>query len=263
MQITVCEFPDEPERQRTAWSDLVEYLKVHRSDIVMLPEMPFCTWLFIGDAVDPVQWRDAVAAHDAMIGRLPELGVDMVLSSRPVTRGERRLNEAFVWTAQSGYRGVRSKWYLPDAPDGRETIWFDQGDRNFSPVCVGDVRIGFQLCSEIVYAEHAREIGLTGAHLIAQPRATGGNRRWPIASSMSAVTSGCFVASANRRSFDRDWFQGGSWVLSPDAELLAETTKDSPFATAAIDPRQAELAKSTYPRDMHRMYAAKPTPTVR
>lgn len=255
LKVTVCDFPDEPDRQERAWSDLASYLKAQPSDVVVLPEMPFCYWLFVGDAVDPALWQQAVSAHDRMIVRMPELGGAMVLSSRPVSRGPRRLNEAFVWTPSSGYRGVRAKWYLPDAPDGRETLWFDRDKHNFAPVSVDGMKVGFQLCSEMMYPEHAREIGLAGGHLIAQPRATSGNRRWPIAASMSAVASGCFVVSANRRSFQRDWFPGGGWIISPEAEVLAQTSSDQPFATATIDLSQADAAKASYPRDMHRMYA--------
>ncbi|MGH1477728.1 MAG: nitrilase-related carbon-nitrogen hydrolase [Geminicoccales bacterium] len=80
-------------------------------------------------------------------------------------------------------------------------------------------KVGFQLCCEMVYVLHAREIGLEGGHLIVQPRATGGHRRWPIASAMSAVTSGCFIASANRRSHDRDWFAGGAGLWHPTRRL--------------------------------------------
>jgi N-carbamoylputrescine amidase len=255
MRITVCDFPDEMSRKESAWSTLTEYLARHPSDILVLPEMPFCYWAFVGNEVDPAVWREAVEAHDAMIARMPELGARLVLGSRPIERGARRLNEAFVWSADSGYHGIRAKWYLPDAPDGRETIWFHRGDRDFAPVLYDGVSIGFQLCSEMMYPEHAREIGLRGGHLIAQPRATGGSRRWPLAAAMSAVTSGCVVVSANRSSFERDWFAGGSWLISPEGDVLAETTAERPFATASIDIADAMRAKDRYPRDMRRAYA--------
>lgn len=255
MKVTVCDFPDEMDRKESAWSELVAYLTETPSDVVVLPEMPFCYWVFDGNRVDPSQWSAAVHAHQDMIARMAELPAKMVLSSRPIDRHGRRLNEAFVWSENKGYQAVRAKWYLPDAPDGRETVWFEQGDRHFTPISLEGMSVGFQLCSEMIYVEHAREIGLEGAHLIAQPRATGGHARWRTAAAMSAVTSGCFVASANRRSYDRDWFSGGSWIISPNMDCLAETTDCLPFATAVIDLKQAECAKEEYPCDMHRTYA--------
>ena len=67
---------------------------------------------------------------------------------------------------------------------------------------------------------------------------------------MAAVMSGCFVASANRRSEDNQTFAGNSLLVSPDGEVLAETTADEPWLTVNIDPDEADRAKSTYPRNV-------------
>jgi len=243
IRLTVCEFPDAIERKESAWVSLIRYVREAGSQIVVLPEMPFCEWIFVGDTIDTAAWRHAVEAHDQMIGRLSELNVPWIMSSRPIERDQKRLNEAFIWSAQDGYRAVRCKWYLPNAPVARESLWFDQGDKHFEPAPVASLRAGFQLCSEMMYPEHARELGRAGAHLIAQPRAAGAGHRWYTAAAMCAVTSGSFVASANRRSTTRNWFVGGSWLISPEAELLAATNADQPFATVVIDVHAAELAK--------------------
>ena len=145
---------------------------------------------------------------------------------------------------------------MPDVPIARETLWFSQGDRKFAPVTNDTLRVGFQLCSEIMFPEHAREIGIAGAHLISHPRAGGVGRRWRAACELSAVISGCYLASANRRSYDRDLFSGASWLFSPEAALLAETSVARPFVTTEIDLTVAERAKETYPRDMQRAYFA-------
>lgn len=254
MKVTICEFPDETAHKMKAWDALVAHTVSAQPEVVVLPEMPFCGWIFVGHAVDLDQWREAMNQHDRMIERFSELKCRWVLTSRPIERDGLRLNEAFMWSAESGYQAVRSKWYLPDLPIARESIWFSQGDRNFSPVSCGPLRVGFKLCSEMMFLEHSREIGFANAHLIAHPRATGDGKRWQAATEMSAITSGCYVASANRRSYDRRLFTGGSWLLSPEASLLAETTAESPFITAEIDISFAEKAKTTYPRDLQKMY---------
>jgi N-carbamoylputrescine amidase len=254
MKVTVCDFPDELDRKDAAWRALADYVAKAAPDLVVLPEMPFCPWIFVGDTVDQGLWQDALERHDVMVERLKELACGWVMTSRPVADNGRRVNEAFIWSRGTGYRPVRRKWYLPDAAVARETVWFNHGDRNFSPVDAGSIEVGFQLCSEMMFPEHAREIGFCGAHLIVQPRATGGAKRWKVASEMSAVASGCYIATANRRSHERDWFAGGSWVLSPEAHCLAETSPEVPFATAVIDLAVAEKAKQQYPRDLQRMY---------
>ncbi|HEY3112071.1 MAG TPA: carbon-nitrogen hydrolase family protein [Gemmatimonadaceae bacterium] len=229
----------------------MRFLRTSPTDVVMLPEMPFCAWqMFMTRTIDPKVWEAALTVHDVMIARFPELNAGAVLSSRPVERQGKRLNEAFFWTPERGYRGIRTKFYLPDEPDGRESTWFARGDRSFTPIAVGPLTVGFQICTELLFTEPAREIGRRGAHLIAAPRATGGHRRWNMAACMAAVMSGCFVASANRRSDDSAAFAGRSWLVSPEGEILGETSADVPYLTVEIDLEEANRAKDTYPRNL-------------
>lgn len=251
MRITVCELPDETARREAAWADLVRYMRASPTDVVVLPEMPFCEWaMFRKRTVDLAAWRSALAGHDAMIARLGELETGTVLSSRPVELRGKRLNQAFAWTREGGYRGARAKFYLPDEPDGWEASWFDRGDREFSTESTGRVRVGFQLCTELLFSQAAWQIGQRGGQLIAAPRATGGHRRWPMAVCLAAIMAGCFVASTNRRSYDNDAFAGRSWLVSPEGEILLETSADSPFLTADVDFAAVAAARETYPRNL-------------
>lgn len=251
VKLTVCEFPDEAARHERAWTDLVRTLRAAPTDVLVLPEMPFVEWrVFANDTVDPAAWRATLAAHDTMEARFGELAAGVVLGSRPVERGGARLNQAFAWTHGGAYSGARAKYWLPDEPDGREATWFARGDRSFAPLSVGSLRVGFQLCTELLFVERAREIGRAGAQLIAAPRATSGHRRWPMAAGMAAIASGCFVATANRRSYDADTFAGRSWIVSPEGETLAETTADAPVVTVDVDLADVARAKRTYPRTL-------------
>jgi N-carbamoylputrescine amidase len=251
VKITICELPDETARREAAWTELVRYLRANPTDVVVLPEMPFCEWeMFRKRSVDPAAWRDALTAHDTMTARFGELQTRLVLSSRPVESRGKRLNQAFCWTREGGYRGARAKYYLPEEPDGWEATWFARGDGTFPLETAGGVKIGFQLCTELLFTQAAWEIGHGGGHLIAAPRATGGHQRWPMAASLAAIMAGAFVASTNRRSYDNDAFAGRSWLVSPEGEILLETSADSPFLSAEIDLADAERAKRTYPRNI-------------
>ena len=251
MRITVCELPDETARRDVAWAELVRHLRAHSTDVVVLPEMPFCEWeMFRKRTVDLAAWRSALVAHDTMMARLGELETGTVLASRPIELDGKRLNQAFAWTREGGYHGARAKYYLPDEPDGWEASWFDRGERAFPPARVGSLSVGFQLCTELLFSQAAWEIGQQGAQLIAAPRATGGHRRWPVAACLAAIMAGCFVASANRRSYDSDAFAGRSWLVTPEGEILLETSADSPFLTAEIDLTAVDHARRTYPRNL-------------
>ena len=54
MKITICELPDERGRRESAWAELVRCLRGNPTDVVVLPEMPFCEWeMFRKRSVDP------------------------------------------------------------------------------------------------------------------------------------------------------------------------------------------------------------------
>lgn len=176
MKLTVCEFPDETQHKEAAWAALVHYLQASPTDVVVLPEMPFADWkTFMTKTIDPIAWRQTLTSHDTMIPRLGELRADIVLASRPIEQQGKHLNQAFVWTREGGYQGAHTKYYLPDEPDGWEATWFDQGDLDFTPLMVGNLHIGFQLCTEMLFTEPAWAMGRAGAQLIAAPRATSGH----------------------------------------------------------------------------------------
>lgn len=176
MKVTVCEFPDERRLKESAWSRLSRHCKDSQTEIVVLPEMPFCDWaMFMSKDVDLEGWREAVSLHDAQIEKMEELGGASVLSTRPIEVAGNRLNQAFAWIPSDGYIGGHCKYYLPDEPDGWEATWFQQGDLNFSPLDVHNIRVGFQICTELLFSDTSREIGKAGAHLIAAPRATSGS----------------------------------------------------------------------------------------
>ena len=249
MRLTIYDFPDEDDQKATGWSKLVNHTRRWPTDVVVLPEMPFSDWrMFMEKRVDDAAWRRTVAAHDAMVARFAELNAQAVLSSRPVQIGDKRLNQAFAWTRDGGYHGARSKFFLPDEPDGWEATWFDQGDLDFTPTDIGVAKVGFQLCTELLFSDRSREIGQRGGTLIAAPRATSDHRRWPAAARMAAVMSGCFVASANRRSVSVGSWPGRSWVVSPEGEFLAATSKSRPIIGVDIDLADSDVAKTTYPR---------------
>lgn len=248
LRATVCELPCVSVRGGY-WSALADHLRKARSDLLVLPEMPFWSWLARSSTFDPTRWSAAAAAHDEWLTRLPELGVDAVASTRPVDRRGRRHNEAFLWSAQRGYRALHAKTRLPSEDGFWEAAWFDAGPE-CAPVRVdhkGAV-IAALVCSELWYFERARSAGLAGTHLLVTPRATTASwtDRWVVAGRAAAICSGAFSLSSNRA----DEFGGCGWIIDPDGAIMARTCPEEPFVTEGIDLRRAERAKTRYPRNL-------------
>lgn len=253
MKITVCQLHDDPVRFENEWQLLAAHVKANQSDLVLLPEMPFSPWLSETQSVDVEAWNQAVVLHDQWMERLPELGARFILGSRPVNQGDRRLNLGFVW--DGNFWGFHAKYYLPNEPGFWEATWYDRGVKEFPVLQCGDLRVGFMICTELWFTEHARRYGKDGAHLIVNPRVTeyATVDKWLACGRTVSVVSGAYSASSNRygeHPGGKVHFGGHGWVTGPNSEILVTTSDDAPFATVTIDLAYAESAKHTYPRDV-------------
>ncbi|MBI5068200.1 MAG: carbon-nitrogen hydrolase family protein [Deltaproteobacteria bacterium] len=246
MRATVCELPDAPGELEEAWRALVAHCRSARSELVLLPELPFHPWFGGAPAFDPAVWEAAVEAHARWIERLVELAPAAVLATAPAVRGGQRVNEAFVWEAGSGYRPAHQKHHLPDEAGYFEARWYGRGDGRFEPAEAGPARIGFCVCTELWSLDRARAYGAAGVHLLATPRLTDrGGDRWLAGGRAAAIYAGAYSLSSNRSSATHG---GMGWVVDPDGAVLAVTGPDAPFATVDVDLSMAEAAKATYPR---------------
>ena len=250
MKITVCELPDDESPLSRAWDALAEHTHRVGSELVVLPEMPFAPWFAVAPTYDEAVWCRAVEQHERWLERLPELAPAAVIGTRPLTRSARRVNEAFAWDAERGYRPVHHKRYLPDEEGFWEAHWYAPGDGDFIPASVAAACIGVLICTEQWSMGHAQRYGKAGVHLIATPRCTGRAtvEKWVTGARAVAIVSGAYSVSSNRSAQSGGDFGGAGWVIDPDGRVLALTTGDEPVRTVEIDLAAAEAAKRTYPR---------------
>jgi N-carbamoylputrescine amidase len=253
LRVTICELnTDEADLFEADWERLAAHTRAEHGELVLLPEMPFAPWFAWTNNVEAAVWEAAVAAHAHWLTRLPELGANIVLGSRPVNRRGKRRNEAFVWDNVNGYRAAHTKYYLPDEAGFWEATWYERGDGTFAPVDVGGVSVGFQICTDLWFFEKARAYGKRGIHILANPRATEKATvdKWLAAGRVAAVASGAFCLSSNHvNPVGRNANLGGQgWIVGPDGDVLALTSRERPFVTMPLDLAEAERAKATYPR---------------
>jgi N-carbamoylputrescine amidase len=253
MRVTVCELNSDMDGLAADWPGLVTHVRQANSDLVLLPEMPFAPWLAVSTQYNDRDWQAAEDAHMAWMTRLGELGAPWVAASRPANRAGQRHNIGFIWQAKQGLQDVHTKYYLPDEERFWEASWYARGSgQDFDVVPLGPARVAFLICTELWFFEWARRYGKAGASIILTPRATERQTigKWLAGGRALAVSAGAYSLSSNRVSRDGlpQTMGGGGWIIDPDGEVLAHTTKENPFATAAIDLERAELAKSSYPR---------------
>ncbi len=252
LRVTVTQLADEPEHLEADWLRLAAHVREAGSELVLLPEMALVPWFAREPQFDAAVWAAALAAQGRWEPRLRELAPAMVLGSRPVEVEGRRHNQAFVAELGAAPRRAHEKYYLPDEGAFWEASWYERGSGQFTPALAGSACVGFMLCTDLWFLEHARAYGQAGAHVIANPRATelASVDKWLAGGRVAAVVAGAFCLSSNRVSHAaaQTPMGGQGWVVDPDGQVLALTSAERPFVTVEIDLAQAEAAKQTYPR---------------
>jgi N-carbamoylputrescine amidase len=252
ISVTVCELSDDADGFERDWEQLVAHVEAAKSDLVLLPEMPFCPWFAWRPDFDLSVWQDAVVVHDRWLERLVELQPAIVLGTSPVNRGDQRLNEGFCWTKTNGYQVAHHKYYLPNEPGFWEANWYGRGDGSFTPTRCGEASVGFEVCTDLWAFERARAYGKAGAHLIVTPRATPKTslEKWLVGGRATAITAGAFSLSSNHVATAADpvHLGGQGWIVGPEGDVLGVTSREQPFVTAQLDLNIADQAKHTYPR---------------
>ena len=271
MKVTVTQLSDEPAALEAAFAALAAHVQAAGSRLVLLPEMIFHPWVCYTDQVDDAAWQAAVDAHEEWLPRLAALGADAVLGSRPVLvpepvenaqhspnepgfSGLVPHNDGFVWSKENGASYAHRKYYLPNEGGFWEATWYRRADQPvFQAAQAGEAKVGFMICSDLWFGEHARGYARQGVHLLVNPRATekASVSKWTAGGRAMAVMAGAYCLSSNRAGQGRGFqWGGGGWVIDPDGEVLATTSDAQPFVTVDVDLARAESAKSTYPRDV-------------
>ena len=253
MKVTVCEIRNDPIGLKQDWQALVDHVKFEKSDLVLLPEMPFYEWVPRTDQVDPEVWQQAVHAHDQWMPRLSELCSPIVIGSRPVILNKRHLNEGYIWESTSGYRPAHIKYHLPNEKGFWEASWYERGEGNFKIIQTQKLNIGFLICTELWFTMHARDYARQGIHILVCPRATPKQSvdKWIAGGVTAAVVSGAYCLSSNLSGPNIEGidFGGAGWIIEPEeGRVLGVTSGDKPFLTKKIDLEIAVKAKHTYPR---------------
>lgn len=250
-RIAVVESDPELRAGSEAWERLAAELGRARPDLLVLNELPFGPWLAARERFDADAWQASIADHEAAIAALPQLGPPAVIGTRPAVLEGRRCNQAFLWTREGGLHYPHTKQHIPDSPGYRETTWTAPGPQRFATADLGPLRVGILICTDIMFTEHARAYGRAGAHLIAVPRATppGAATIFDAALRMTAIVSGCYVATSNRGGRDSagEKFGGRGGVYDPLGDPVTQTSARQRLRLHEIDTGYAAWKRTVYP----------------
>jgi len=247
MRVTVCELPDDRIEFEAAWTALVAHARREQSELVLLPEMPFCCWFADTRDFDAHVWDAAVESHDEWEERLRELAPAVVAGTRPVDFGNERYNEAFLWDVEHGSRAAHAQSLLPEEDGVWEASWYNRATPEFTPVQVGVANAGFLVCTELWRMDQAETYGTEDVQLLLTPRSTSLDAAptWLAAGRVAAILAGAYSLSSNRVS-SSGAFGGQGWIVDPEGNLLGTTDTHSPFLTFDVSVAAADAAKETH-----------------
>ncbi|MCY1513866.1 N-carbamoylputrescine amidase [compost metagenome] len=249
MRICIMEGPVDLAPEGPTWEGMAGRIGELAPDLLVTNEMPFGPWLAASPAYDSARAAESLRIHEAGLAALAALNVPAVVSSRPVPAGGRLANEAFALQGER-YTPLHHKQYFPQEPGFFEATWFQPAMPGFEVFEVGGIRLGVQLCTELMFNERSRRYGRDGAELIVVPRASGPSTgRWLTAGAMAALVSGCYVVSSNRagRTADGQVFGGHAFAFQPGGEPLAASTDAEAIVVVDVDPARARAQQSQYP----------------
>jgi len=256
-KVGVCQTAAELHAGSADWTSLSAAAARERTDLFLLSEMPFGPWISAAIEPENAAWAACCQAHEEGLKVLGDLGATWVAASRPAMENGQRRNLAFAWNQAEGLKGTHTKQHFPDEAGYYEARWFQGGPGPYQPVSVGPVKVGFLLCTEIMFNEHARHYGRAGAQVLLVPRVVGPTTldRWLVAMRMAAIVSGCYVLSSNRSGTDvaGQTFGGAGWIINPNGDLVAQTSAEKPIACHELDldwVRQAQQEYPCYVRDV-------------
>jgi N-carbamoylputrescine amidase len=175
-----------------------------------------------------------------------ELGVVIVSSLFEYRSGGVYHNTAVVLDADGSVAGCYRKMHIPDDPGYHEKYYFTPGDLGFEPVTTSVGNLGVMVCWDQWFPEAARLMALAGADLLLYPTAIGWDARddkqeqtrqqeaWLTVQRGHAIANCLPVLACNRIGHEADpsgcsegiHFWGGSCIIGPQGELLAQTGAD-------------------------------------
>jgi N-carbamoylputrescine amidase len=219
--------------------------------------------------MDPALFKlaEAVDENSATVRALRELAAELeivIIASLFEKRATGLYhNTAVVLDADGGYLGKYRKMHIPNDPLYYEKFYFTPGDLGYKVFNTRYANIGVLICWDQWFPEAARLTAMLGAEIIFYPTAIGHtlsektpaeeasySDAWQTVQRGHAIANACYVAAVNRVGFEENPaallridptsepgidFWGGSFIASPDGDVLQNAGRDENVLICPID----------------------------
>ncbi|MDQ3405265.1 MAG: amidohydrolase [Actinomycetota bacterium] len=224
----------------------------------------------LGDHAD-VAVASELALHGYHIGRVPDIGPmsaddprltalghhgPAVVAGFVETDGTLRYNSAAI--VDNGQTAVQRKLYLVQYRDWVEQDWFHPGDM-LDVHAIRGASVSVLVCNDLwqphlpwLAAHSGAEVLVVVANSVHSISAVPVQRAWQVLLVHAAVALQCYVVFVNRSGEECDQqFWGGSCVVGPDGEIMAQLGADAETAVVELDLTALRILRTEWPLLTH------------
>ncbi|MFZ1947859.1 MAG: nitrilase-related carbon-nitrogen hydrolase [bacterium] len=239
MRVGYVQFNPVYGRKQANLDRVAGFLDGTRADLVVLPEL-FATGYVFGSREELLEAAEDTAGETfARLAELSRACGTAIVAGIAEREGDRCFNSCFVF-ARGEILGCYRKIHLFD----REKELFAPGDRGFTVVDLGGVRLGLMICFDWIFPEAARILTLMGAQILCHP-ANLVLPHCPQAMITRCLENRVYAVTANRvgtevRDGEEYRFIGTSQVVSPRGQVLVRAGDDELVQIIDVDPALAD-----------------------
>lgn len=236
--------PGNPDSNREKASEMINNaLKTKgKPDIIILPEM-WTTAYQLGDLANICD-KEGMPTSQLIAGMAKSNHVNIVAGSYASMKDKKIFNTAYVFNRKGDNIAKYQKIHLFKLMDEHKYIESGSDHCIFE---IDGIKCGIIICYDLRFPELTRKLALLGIKLLFVPAQWPAARldHWQTLLKARAIENQIFIAAVNRAGSDpRDEFAGGSMLINPWGEIIAQGGCKEQIITAEIDLSKIEEAKS-------------------
>ena len=234
--------PGDPKANRENAVHLINQTSLQSADIVVLPEM--WTTAFQLEGIANICDKYGMPTNDIMSDIAKEKEINIVAGSYASLEEGKVFNTAYIFDRSGNNIAKYQKIHLFKLME--EHKYIESGPSHCVFMLEG-IKCGIIICYDLRFPELARKLALEGIKLLFVPAQWPAARldHWITLLKARAIENQIFVAAVNRAGeHPRSEFQGGSMVINPWGEIIAQGDYKEQIISAELDFSLIDQAKT-------------------
>lgn len=234
--------PGNPKVNREHAVHLIEQAAAQEPDVVVLPEM--WTTAYQLENISEICDQGGIPTLDILSKHAKDMEMNIVAGSFASMENAKVYNTAYVFNRKGDNIAKYQKIHLFKLMEEHKYI---ESGSNHCIFEIDGIRCGIIICYDLRFPELTRKLALLGIKLLFVPAQWPAARldHWQTLLKARAIENQIFIAAVNRAGTDlQDEFAGGSMIINPWGEIVAQGGHKEQIITAEIDLSKIEEAKS-------------------